>query len=61
MNKTFKVIILVVLLVIGAFVGWTLLKAIIGIVVFMSIVLVGWAGLEIGRFFPHKKKSKKSE
>jgi len=56
MNKTLKIIILLIFLVVGAIVGWMLLKAILGIIIFSGIVLIGWAGFEIGRFFPRKKK-----
>jgi len=59
MNKTLKIILLVIFLIVGAIVGWTLFKAILGIIIFSGVVLIGWIGFEIGRFFPRKKKSKK--
>ena len=58
MNKTLKYIIIALVIIIGAYFGWYIFKAIIGIVIFACIFLVATAGFKVGQFFPRKKKKK---
>jgi len=57
MNKNLKYTLIVLVIVGGSIIGWMVLKTLIGVVIFLIILFIAWAGFKIGQRFPRKKNA----